>query len=64
MNKREVIISRTNWTSSLADAIANASEGTVIVVRTKAQKKLGQGAATRMGKTVEIVVRELTLDNG
>ena len=64
MNKREVTISHANWTSSLADAIANASEGAVIVVHSEAQKELGQGAAARMGKTVEIIVRQLALDNG
>lgn len=58
MNEREVIISHGDWASSLADAIENASRGTVIVVHSEAQKELGQGAAARMGKTVEIVVRE------
>ena len=61
MNKtKETIISRASWTESLADAIDAATEETVIVVHSDAQEELGYLAASRMGKTVEIVVREDT----
>lgn len=50
----KLIIPSRNWTTELAKAIENAKPGDIIIVKTKAQIELGQGAKKRMCPSKDI----------
>jgi len=56
-------LSSKNWTNQLATLIEQAKDGDIIIVRSEAQKELGEKAKGRMCPDKKIEFRVETIDS-